>query len=127
MQGVKITFTHVVQESQDLGTGDDHMISDVFFDLEYGGRTHRGLHVDVKQVVGGDVERDPLEVGHVIGYSGPGNYILFRGEVERYFRNAFGSRGSAIQVSGSSNVKFRNNTAKQHHVVQFDVTPEGGW
>jgi hypothetical protein len=127
MERAKVTFKKLIQDSQDFGSDDDHMISRIFFDLEYRGQTHRDLQVDVKQTVGSDIERDPIEVGHTEGYSGPGNYTAFRGETEKYFRSLVGASASGIRISGGSNIRMRNNTFSRPHSVEFEVTPQGGW
>ncbi|HEX7708374.1 MAG TPA: hypothetical protein VF701_18070 [Thermoanaerobaculia bacterium] len=127
MEQARITFTKLIQDSQDLGSDDDHMISRVFFDLEYRGKTYSGLHVDLKQSVGGNIESDPLEVGKVGGYSGPGNYVAFRDAVEQYFRSLVGSGGHGIRITGGTNIRMRNNTFNQRMVVEFPVTAQGGW
>jgi hypothetical protein len=127
MQTAHVTFTRLVQDSQDFGSNDDHMVSRVFFDLEYGGKTHRDLYVDVKQTVGSNIESDPLEVGRVSDYSGPGNYTAFRAAVEKYFRSLVGSSGRGIRIVNASNVRMRNNTFVQQSLAEFEVTPQGGW
>ena len=127
MEKTKVTFKKLVQDSQDFGSDDDHMVSRIFFDLEHGGKTYRDLQVDIKQAVGGSIERDPIEVGHTKGYSGPGNYSVFRAEAEKYFRSMVGSTASGIRISGGSNIRMRNNTFSRSHTVEFEVTPQGGW
>lgn len=123
---VTVIFRKLIQDSQQLGSDDDHMVSRVFFDVDYGGRRHTDAYVDVKQAVGGDVEKDPLEVGRAHGYSGPGNYQLFRVAVEQYFRDLIGSLGVALQVKGT-NIRMRDNVVKVNRSVRFPVTPAGGW
>ena|SRR5438132_3779599 len=127
MQKAKVTFKKLIQDSQDFGSNDDHMVSRIFFDLEYGGKVHRDLQVDIKQSVGGNIERDPIEVGRTKGYSGPGNYAVFRTEAEKYFRSTVGAAGSGIRISGGSNIRMRNNTFSRPHTIEFEVTPQGGW
>ena len=52
MPHAKITFHELIQDSQDYGSNDEHMVSRVFFDLEFDGETKRGLYAHVKQPVG---------------------------------------------------------------------------
>ena len=140
-----ITFTRCVQDSQFYGSDDEHMVSRVFFDLEvdsqavprglgqhhrqaYPGRvarTHRDLHVDIKQVVGSDFETSDIEAGPPQGYSGPFNYIAFRDAVERYYRNLVGSADSGIRA----NIRMRNNPFdfKRVEVFEIDASSAGGW
>jgi hypothetical protein len=124
----KVTFTKCIQDSQDYGSTDEHMVSRAFFDLEVGGKRYPGLHVDIKQAVGGDFEKTPLEVGTPQGYSGPLSYSAFREAVEAYYRGCFGSQGKAIRISGGSNIRMRNNTAVIAKVVEFESdTDTTGW
>ncbi len=60
------------------------MVSRVFFTIEEGGRRFGNLHADLKQIVGGDFERDRIEVSPPEGYLGPMNYQAFRDGAERY-------------------------------------------
>jgi hypothetical protein len=127
MNTLRITFWRLIQDSQDFGSDDDHMVSRAFFDLEYAGVIRRDLHVDIKLPVGGDVDKDPLEVGTVQGYSGPVNYGALREAIEEYFRSLVGSRGRGIRITGGSNIRMRNNTFDQKAVVELPVTTQGGW
>ena len=82
----KLVFTRVIQDSQDYGSDDEHMVSRVFFDLEVGGDVRRGLYADVKQTVGTSYETAPLEVSFPQGYKGPLDCGVFRSHVETYYR-----------------------------------------
>lgn len=127
METARVTFKTLIQDSQDFGSDNDHMISRVFFDLEVGGRRYDDLHVDLKQIVGSSIESDPIEVGRVIGYSGPMNYEMFRDEAEKYFRSLIGSSGAGIHIQGASNIRMRNNTFEASCTVELPVTRDGGW
>jgi hypothetical protein len=81
-----IRFHKCIQDSQDYGSDDEHMVSRVFLDLEADGETYNGLTVDIKQTVGDDFEGGKLEVSPPRGYDGSLNYAAFREAVERYFR-----------------------------------------
>src|SRR4029077_11625065 len=59
----KVTFRKLIQDSQEYGSNDEHIVSREFFDLEIGGKRHSDLYVDIKQPVGSDFETAPLEVG----------------------------------------------------------------
>lgn len=123
-----VTFTKCVQDSQDYGSDDEHMVSRVFSDLTIDGRPYPGLHSDIKQVVGSNFESGDIEVGRPSGYSGPFNYTAFRDAAERYFRRLVGSAGSDIRISGGSNIRMRNNTFVQNYMETFDVdASSGGW
>lgn len=125
---VKITFHKCIQDSQDYGSDEEHMISRVFFSLEIEGQKYENLHVDIKQVVGSNYESSPIEVCRPQGYQGPLNYEAFRNSVEEYYRSLVGSSGSGIHISGGTNVRMRNNVFVKEATVEFPVgEKEAGW
>jgi hypothetical protein len=123
-----VTFTHILQDSQDLGSTDEHMVSRVFFKLKVGFLTHEDLYVDVKQIAGGKFDDTPLEVGAPHGYKGPFNHEAFRDLVERYYRNAVGQSGWAFRVGPGANVRMRNNILSSPMTAEIEIG-EGaaGW
>lgn len=128
MAKAKIIFHKLIQDSQVLGSNDEHMISRVFLTLEYAGKTFADLSADIKQPVGSDFEKTPLEVSMPIGYVGPFNYEAFRTAVEKYYRSLVGRSGSGIHIQGGQNTRMRNNTFKRQAVVEFEVsTSNAGW
>ncbi len=121
MKKAKVVFHKCIQDSQDYGSDDEHMVSRVFFTLEIEGKRYENLHADIKQAVGSNFESDPIEICLPEGYKGPINYAVFRDAVERYYRNLVGSQGRMIHIVGSTNVRMRNNTFVQPAIVEFDV------
>ena len=121
MPKATLIFHKCIQDSQDYGSDDEHMISRVFFTIEIGGQQFRDLHADIKQAVGGNFEDDPIEVGRPQGYRGAINYEQFRQEVERYYRGLVGAQGSGIRISGASNIRMRNNTFIREKSVEIDA------
>ena len=117
----KVTFTKCIQDSQDYGSTDEHMVSRVFFDFEIGNKRYPGLHVDIKQSVGGDFEKTPLEVGIPQGYKGPLNYAAFRAEAEAYYRGFFGNQGRVIDIAGGGNFRMRDNIVGIPKTVEFET------
>jgi hypothetical protein len=60
-----VTFEKAIQDSQELGSTDEHMISRLFFKVRVDEQEFTGLHCRVKQMVGAQYESDsPLEVSH---------------------------------------------------------------
>lgn len=116
----------VVQDSQDYGSDDEHMVSRVFFDLDVDGVRHTGLHADVKQPVGGSFDDGPLEVSRPFGYNGPLSYETFRRAIEQYYRGLVGATGTGIHIVGGSNIRMRNNTFIQPEVFELEAEPPGG-
>jgi hypothetical protein len=128
MANAQIFFHRCIQDSQDYGSNDEHMVSRVFFTLNYDGVVYENLYVDIKQPVGTDFETAPLEVGVPQGYRGPFNHDAFREEVEKYFRGLVGSKGSGIRISGGSNIRMRNNQFVFPNMVEIEIqSSKGGW
>jgi hypothetical protein len=124
----KVTFIKGIQDSQDYGSTDEHMVSRLFFDLEIGDKHYPALYVDIKQAVGADFEKTPLEIGRPHGYSGPLNYSAFRDAAEDYYRGCVGRQGRGIHIAGGSNIRMRNNAFGISKTVEFETdTDTTGW
>ncbi len=117
-----VHFHKCIQDSQDYGSDDEHMVSRVFLTLEAGGKTYPNLTVDIKQTVGAKFESSPLEVSPPKGYKGSYNYAAFRQVVEQYYRGLVGSKGRGIRIEGGSDIRMRNNTFVQPHTATFEYT-----
>ncbi len=89
MSTVTVRFHRCIQDSQDYGSDDQHMVSRVFFSLERDGKLLGDFHTNIKQVVGDDYEKGAIEVGPPVGYSGRFNHTEFAKAVENYFRCVF--------------------------------------
>ena len=70
----------------------------VEFDLKIGDRRLSDLSAEMRQLNGTDFQRQPLEVGNVIGYDGPWNDGQFREFCERYYRDVIGSSGMGSAI-----------------------------
>jgi len=127
MGTAKITFHKCIQDSQDYGSDDEHMVSRVFFTLEIGDKK-LDLHADIKQAVGSSYETGPIEVSPPKGYKGSFNYEAFRDATEKYYRSLVGSSGRGISIQGGTNIRMRNNTFIQEKAVVFEVEESAaGW
>jgi len=128
MAKAKLIFDRCIQDSQDYGSDDEHMVSRVFFSLNYGGEVYENLHVEIKQPVGADFETAPLEVGAPQGYKGPFNHEAFREAVEKYYRGLVGSKGSGIRISGGKNIRMRNCLFVSQSTAEIEIqASKGGW
>ena len=122
MANVRVIFHRCIQGSQEYGSDDQHMVSRIFFTIEECGRRCENLYADMKQIVGGDFERDPIAVSAPQGYSGPMNYEAFRRAAETYYRQLVGSKGSGIPiVAGAKGVRLYNNLFEKEDIVEFDA------
>jgi hypothetical protein len=124
MPNAIMTLTEIVQDSQDYGSDDEHMVSRVFFDLEIEDHHYPGLHVDVKQTVGSSFETAPLEVSAPAEYHGPMNHDALRQAVEGYYRSQIGGAGRGIRLGAGNKARMRNNRVHARVQVQFEV-PQG--
>jgi len=126
MATATLHLKELIQDSQDYGSDDEHMVSRVFFDLEVDGVRHEGLYADVKQPVGSSFESDNLEVSKPVGYKGPFNYEAFRAVVEEYYRRLIGAQGRGIHIEGGANIRMSNNRIVTPELAQFEVQAVGG-
>ena len=78
MPTAMIQFHKCVQDSQDYGSDEEHMVSRVFLTLEAEDQTYPNLTVDIKQAVGEPFEGGVLEVSRPRGYHGSLDYQEFR-------------------------------------------------
>ena len=110
MADAKINFTKLIQDSQEYGSDDQHMVSRAFFSIEVEGNKPVDSYVDIKQTVGTDFETAKLEVSSPSDYEGPYNYMAMRQLAEHYYRSLVGKSGSGISIQGGSNIRMSNNT-----------------
>ncbi len=128
MAKVKMTFQKFIQDSQEYGSNDEHMVSRVFFNIEVDGENKGEFSADVKQSVGGDYETTPLEVDVPKDYKGPLNYQSFRQAVEDYYRSQVGSSGHGIHIAGGANIRMYNNTFIATKIIEFETEgSDVGW
>ncbi|MFH2012745.1 MAG: hypothetical protein ABIJ37_08625 [Pseudomonadota bacterium] len=129
MSTAKVVFKKCIQDSQEYGSDDEHMVSRVFFDLSVKNIKFENLYSDIKQTVGSNYESAPLEIGMPQDYIGPFNYEAFRDAAENYYRSLLGGAGTDIRIQQSgSNIRMHNNTFAREYSVEFDIdTSEGGW
>jgi hypothetical protein len=116
-----VIFTHLIQDSQDYGSDDEHMVSRAFFTLKVGDKTYPNLYADIKQTVGSSIESAPLEISRPAGYEGPFNHEKFRAAVEKYFRGQIGAAGRGIRIQGGANIRMRNNRFVATEAASFPV------
>lgn len=130
MSKIRITFKELIQDSQDYGSDDEHMVSRAFFDVQYDENLFENCSVDIKQTVGSNFEQYPLEVSNPKGYEGPNDWEKFRYNVEVFYRSQVGSEGSGINIQGGSNVRMRNNRFITSRTFEYQVdgrSQEAGW
>lgn len=110
MAKFKVIFHELIQDSQDFGSDDQHMVSRVFFSLYKQGQRVGDFSADLKQVVGSDAESGEIEVSSPHGYDGEFDHQSFSSVAIQYFRSLVGSTGSGIRIVGRvSGIRMRNN------------------
>lgn len=123
----KITFYKCIQDSQDYGSDDEHMVSRVFFIFEIADKKFE-LHADIKQTIGSSYEAGSIEVGKPEGYRGAFNYHAFRDVAEKYYRGLVGASANGIKIQGGSNIRMRNNTFLTKMTADIEVADgSAGW
>jgi hypothetical protein len=113
------TFHRLIQDSQDYGSDDEHMISRVFFSLAKDGQAIGELSADLKQVVGSDAENGEIEVSSPHGYDGEFNHVGFAAAAIDYFRSLVGPNASGIRIVGARNIRMRNNRLGREQHFNF--------
>lgn len=125
MKKFKIIFTKCIQDSQDYGSSNEHMISRIFFELD-------GINYEtnIRQPYGENFsfDKDPIEVEVPNDLKDKLNYGQFRDEVEKYYKRLVGASGTGIHIKGGSNIRMRNNTFIQEYITEIDsINHSGGW
>jgi hypothetical protein len=116
---VMVMFKEILQDGQDLGGGDEFMVSRIFFDLCVPGQDPVPLHVDVKQTVGSDYVTGSIEVG-APSYEGTWNAHAFHDAAETYYRKTL---ARFIQGGRGSRIRMRNNRFVLPEHASFEVGP----
>lgn len=124
MKTAKIEFHKCIQDSQEYGSDDEHMVSRVFFTFELDEKKVE-MNADIKQIAGGSYDSDPIEVRLPLGIVGDFNYKAFCEAVESYYRSIVGSNPSFLVITGSSNMRMRNNEYGFKLTFEFPVDENG--
>ena len=112
---VRVKLTKCIQNSQEAGTDEAHMISRVFYEIVLNGNKQGSFYSDIRQPVGAASDADDLEVTPPGGYKGPLNHERFAKGIRNYYHRLV---GSSPQGSGSSS---RNKTFVMASEFEFDV------
>ncbi len=133
MPKVTVNFTRCVQDSQEYGSTDDHMVSRVFFTIETEGRSVP-CYADLKQTVGSDYLKGDIEVAppktqkDEKPYRGPFNHEAFREQATAYYRAYVGSSGMIRFGPGVTNLRMHGNVFEIPRTITFEGgDPAGVW
>jgi len=119
MPKFKVTIHKAIQDSQDFGSSDEHMVSRVFFSLAVDGNPAGDFFADLKQTVGSKFNSSDIEVSIPHGYDGPFDHVRFSDAARDYFSRAFGPGASGFNFGGSSNIRMRNNRFEKDREYEF--------
>jgi hypothetical protein len=115
-----LIFNTIIQDSQEFGSSNQHMVSRVFFDLRIGADLHTGLAADVKQRVGDDHEHAPLDVSMPQSLAGSISYEDFRDFVERYYRDSFTPPTSSYGFGPGTRIRIMHNVVNRRSVEEIE-------
>jgi hypothetical protein len=115
----KVIFSACIQDSQEYGSDNEHMVSRVFFNLESDGKLVGTFFADLKQTVGDNFETGSIEVSAPYGYDGQFSQQKFSNCAAKYFRSAVGSTGRGIHLAGGAHVRMQNNHFVSQMVCEF--------
>lgn len=122
---VSINVDRCIQDSQEFGSTDKHMVSRVFYSIDVDGVPKGFFYSNLKQVVGSAYRSDNVEVSPPHGYNGPYNHNTFSNEVAGYFCR---SVGSILLLGPGTLVRMRNNTIVVPYRFQFEAEgPAASW
>ncbi len=117
----KIVFREILQDSQDIGGDDEHMVSVILFNLELEDRTLKDLRSSIKQTIGTNYAKAPLEVEYPPAIVGIVPYDVFRLHAEQYYRDSFGATGRAVNTDSGGHVIMQNNIIQMNKKVAVDI------
>jgi hypothetical protein len=100
MPNFRVKFHKVLQNSQELGSDDEHMVSQVFFTLEVDGESVGEHTATLKQTVGSDFDEANIEVGPPSNYEGTFDHEGFSTVARQYFNNNIGAYGRGMRIEG---------------------------
>lgn len=107
---VTVKVQKCVQDSQEYGSTDEHMVSRVFFTIGTDGGPQVDDYCDIKQIVGSSYSPADTEVHLPHSYRGPYDHKIFSDKIKGYYAKLVNSSGSIISLGGSQNVRMMNNT-----------------
>lgn len=117
-----VHYKEILQNRHDVHTDDDQMISTITFDYVIEDQRFENVTCDIKQIVGGSYETDPLEVSQP-SRALPINYESFREATESYYRQTL-HRG--IQYDKNTVLMMQNNTFISPRTIEMSVSIESG-
>ena len=111
---IRLLFRKCIQDSQEFGSNDEHMMSRVFFLIEVDGAVQGEFFATIQQTVGTSYAEGPINqveaprsIEEGRKYTGPLDYGEYRAEVESYFRKCV-AQGIRFSGGGKNTRMFHN-------------------
>jgi len=120
MKKARVIFHKCLQDSQELGSDEKHMVSRVFFTIEIDGEKFKGFYADLEQMVDSDYKTGLIEVGAPQDYEGAFNHEDFRDLVEKYYGSCVSSEAARIRIGkGAHGICMYNNVLKKRWYISL--------
>ena len=107
---VRVKLKRCIQNSQEAGSDDSHMISRVFYEMVVNGNKQGSFYSDITQPVGSEYVVEDLEVTAPNGYKGAFDQARFAKGIRNYYQ----------RIAGSKRTK-KNNTIVLDAKFAFDA------
>ena len=125
---VRVNISHCIQDSQEYGSTEEHMVSRVFHQITVDGVPKGNFYCGIKQVVGATYSSENMEVGLPHDYRGPFNHQAYTDEIKGYFLRLVNSSGSMISLGNAQKVRMMNNRFDIPHQFEFRAErPTASW
>ena len=106
-----VTFKRCVQNAENTGGDEEHIVSHIYFDLELDQQKHTDVCLEIKQPIQGDA---PIEVSKPHGYTGAGEFSELREAAAAYYKKLVGTQPA-------KEIPAQNNLIVQEETVEFEV------
>ena len=108
---VRVKLKRFIQNSQEAGSNDSHMISRVFYEMVVNGNKQGSFYSDITQPVGSEYVAEDLEVTAPNGYKGAFDQARFAKGIRNYYQ----------RIAGSKSTTMKNNTIVLDAKFAFDA------
>ena len=120
-QNVKVTFSKLIQDSEDFGSNDELIVSRIYFSVEPEETAPENAYVDVFQPASASSRSANPRLSEVVGYSGVFDTPTFKTAVMDYYRSLVGNEGPGIRIATGGFLRLRNKSAEKTKEVWLKV------
>ena len=108
---VRVKLKRCIQNSQEAGSNDSHMISRVFHEMVVNGNKQGSFYSDITQPVGSEYVAEDLEVTAPNGHKGAFDQARFAKGIRNYYQ----------RIAGSKSTTMKNSTIVLESEFEFDA------